>query len=193
MIIFKRCCCCSLRAGCLTIAIVSIIFDLLNIVILLGSLVVQSETLDIVATASLEKISFEDNDYTDARFSKPLAQPEKIHNIQLGLESIDVLLSVISVITSSLLIFGICQSRYKFIFPTLLWMPLDFAIYLVSIVVIFLFDVYQLDNYVIVVEITLNLSLSLICWLFVYSFWQQVKIQVGAPQRIEMATNNVQD
>ena len=131
-----------------------------------------------MATASLEKISFEDNDYTDARFSKPLEQPEKIHNIQLGLESIDVLLSVISVITSSLLIFGICQLRYKFIVPTLLWMPLDFAIYLVSIVVIILFDVYQLDNYVIIVEITLNLSLSLICWLFVYSFWQQVRYDI---------------
>ena len=65
--------------------------------------------------------------------------------------------------------------RYKFIVPTLLWMPLDFAIYLVSIVVIILFDVYQLDNYVIIIEITLNLSLSLICWLFVYSFWQQVR------------------
>ena len=131
-----------------------------------------------MATASLEKISFEDNDYTDTRFSKPLEQPEKIHNIQLGLESIDVLLSVISVITSSLLIFGICQLRYKFIVPTLLWMPLDFAIYLVSIVVIILFDVYQLDNYVIIVEITLNLSLSLICWLFVYSFWQQVRYDI---------------
>ena len=131
-----------------------------------------------MATASLEKISFEDNDYTDARFSKPLEQPEKIHSIQLGLESIDVLLSVISVITSSLLIFGICQLRYKFIVPTLLWMPLDFAIYLVSIVVIILFDVYQLDNYVIIVEITLNLSLSLICWLFVYSFWQQVRYDI---------------
>ena len=131
-----------------------------------------------MATASLEKISFEDNDYTDTRFSKPLEQPEKIHNIQLGLESIDVLLSVISVITSSLLIVGICQLRYKFIVPTLLWMPLDFAIYLVSIVVIILFDVYQLDNYVIIVEITLNLSLSLICWLFVYSFWQQVRYDI---------------
>lgn len=131
-----------------------------------------------MATASLEKISFEDNDYTDTRFSKPLEQPEKIHSIQLGLESIDVLLSVISVITSSLLIFGICQLRYKFIVPTLLWMPLDFAIYLVSIVVIILFDVYQLDNYVIIVEITLNLSLSLICWLFVYSFWQQVRYDI---------------
>jgi len=127
------------------------------------------------------------------RFSKPLEEPEKIQTIQLSLEGIDVFLSVISVITSSLLIFGICQSRYKFIFPTLLWMPLDFAIYLVSIVVIFLFNVYQLDNYVIIVEIILNLSLSLICWLFVYSFWQQVKIQVGAPQRIEMQTSNVQD
>ena len=126
-------------------------------------------------TANLEKISFEDNDYVDSRFSKPLEEPEKIHNIQLSLEGIDVFLSVISVITSSLLIFGICQSRYKFIFPTLLWMPLDFAIYLVSIVVIFLFNVYQLDNYVIIIEIILNLSLSLICWLFVYSFWQQVR------------------
>jgi hypothetical protein len=191
MLIFKRCCCCSLRAGCLTIAIVSIIFDLLNIAILLGSLVVESETLDSVA--SLKKISFEDNDYTDARFSKPLEEPEWINNIQVGLESMDVLLSLISVVTSSLLIFGICQSRYKFIFPTLLWMPLDFAIYLVSIVVIFLFDVYQLNNYVIIVEIVLNLSLSLLCWLFVFSFWQQVKIQVGAPQRIEMETSNVQD
>lgn len=148
---------------------------MLNIVILLGSLVVESDTLDSVATASLPKISFEDNDYTDARFSKPLEEPESIHNIILGLEVIDVLLSVISVVTSSLLIFGICQSRYKFIFPTLLWMPLDFAIYLVSIVVIFLFGVYPLEHYLLVVEIFFSLSLSLICWLFVYSFWQQVR------------------
>ena len=139
---------------------------MLNIVILLGSLVVESDTLDSVATASLPKISFEDND---------LEEPESIHNIILGVEVIDVLLSVISVVTSSLLIFGICQSRYKFIFPTLLWMPLDFAIYLVSIVVIFLFGVYPLEHYLLVVEIFFSLSLSLICWLFVYSFWQQVR------------------
>merc|ERR1712107_34786 len=96
---------------------------------------------------------------------------------------------------SSLLIFGICQSRYKFIFPTLVWMPLDFAIYLVSILVIFLFDVYDFNNFhvVISVEIVLNLSISLICWIAVFSFWQQVKIQVGAPQRIEMQTSTIQD
>ena len=104
-----------------------------------------------------------------------MEEPERIHNVILGLEIIDVLLSFISVVTSSLLIFGICQSRYKFIFPTLLWMPLDFAIYLVSIVVIFLFGVYPLDDYLIVAEIFFSLSLSLICWLFVYSFWQQVR------------------
>lgn len=193
MITFKRCCCCSLRAGCLTIAIVSIIFDLLNIVILVGGLVVESESLDTIANAGLEKVSFEQN---DPWFSEPVEESERLTNIQLGLEGIDILISVISVVTSSLLIFGICQSRYKFIFPTLVWMPLDFAIYLVSILVIFLFDVYDFNNdhvIVISVEIVLNLSISLICWIAVFSFWQQVKIQVGAPQRIEMQTSTIQD
>ena len=163
-----------LKAGCLTIAIVSIIFDMLNIVILVGGLVVESESLDTVANAGLEKVSFEQN---DPWFSEPVEESEKLTNIQLGLEGIDILISVISVVTSSLLIFGICQSRYKFIFPTLVWMPLDFAIYLVSILVIFLFDVYDFNNVhviVISVEIVLNLSISLICWIAVFSFWQQV-------------------
>ena len=163
-----------LKAGCLTIAIVSIIFDLLNIVILVGGLVVESESLDTIANAGLEKVSFEQN---DPWFSEPVEESEKLTNIQLGLEGIDILISVISVVTSSLLIFGICQSRYKFIFPTLVWMPLDFAIYLVSILVIFLFDVYDFNNVhviVISVEIVLNLSISLICWIAVFSFWQQV-------------------
>ena len=163
-----------LKAGCLTIAIVSIIFDLLNIVILVGGLVVESESLDTIANAGLEKVSFEQN---DPWFSEPVEESEKLTNIQLGLEGIDILISVISVVTSSLLIFGICQSRYKFIFPTLVWMPLDFAIYLVSILVIFLFDVYDFNNdhvIVISVEIVLNLSISLICWIAVFSFWQQV-------------------
>ena len=163
-----------LKAGCLTIAIVSIIFDLLNIVILVGGLVVESESLDTIANAGLEKVSFEQN---DPWFSEPVEESEKLINIQLGLEGIDILISVISVVTSSLLIFGICQSRYKFIFPTLVWMPLDFAIYLVSILVIFLFNVYDFNNdhvIVISVEIVLNLSISLICWIAVFSFWQQV-------------------
>ena len=163
-----------LKAGCLTIAIVSIIFDLLNIVILVGGLIVESESLDTIANAGLEKVSFEQN---DPWFSEPVEESEKLTNIQLGLEGIDILISVISVVTSSLLIFGICQSRYKFIFPTLVWMPLDFAIYLVSILVIFLFDVYDFNNVhviVISVEIVLNLSISLICWIAVFSFWQQV-------------------
>ena len=167
-------CSLQLRAGCLTIAIVSIIFDLLNIVILVGGLVVESESLDTIANAGLEKVSFEQN---DPWFSEPVEDSEKLNNIQLGLEGIDILISVISVVTSSLLIFGICQSRYKFIFPTLVWMPLDFAIYLVSILVIFLFDVYDFNNdhvIVISVEIVLNLSISLICWIAVFSFWQQV-------------------
>ena len=167
-------CSLQLRAGCLTIAIVSIIFDLLNIVILVGGLVVESESLDTIANAGLEKVSFEQN---DPWFSEPVEESDKLTNIQLGLEGIDILISVISVVTSSLLIFGICQSRYKFIFPTLVWMPLDFAIYLVSILVIFLFDVYDFNNdhvIVISVEIVLNLSISLICWIAVFSFWQQV-------------------
>ena len=167
-------CSLQLRAGCLTIAIVSIIFDLLNIVILVGGLVVESESLDTIANAGLEKVSFEQN---DPWFSEPVEESERLTNIQLGLEGIDILISVISVVTSSLLIFGICQSRYKFIFPTLVWMPLDFAIYLVSILVIFLFDVYDFNNdhvIVISVEIVLNLSISLICWIAVFSFWQQV-------------------
>ena len=167
-------CSLQLKAGCLTIAIVSIIFDLLNIVILVGGLVVESESLDTIANAGLEKVSFEQN---DPWFSEPVEESEKLTNIQLGLEGIDILISVISVVTSSLLIFGICQSRYKFIFPTLVWMPLDFAIYLVSILVIFLFDVYDFNNVhviVISVEIVLNLSISLICWIAVFSFWQQV-------------------
>ena len=163
-----------LRAGCLTIAIVSIIFDLLNIAIIVGGLVVEFESLDTIANAGLEKVSFEQN---DPWFSEPVEEFEKLTNIQLGLEGIDILISVISVVTSSLLVFGICQSRYKFIFPTLVWMPLDFAIYLVSILVIFLFDVYDFNNdhvIVISVEIVLNLSISLICWIAVFSFWQQV-------------------
>ena len=186
-------CSLQLRAGCLTIAIVSIIFDLLNIVILVGGLVVESESLDTIANAGLEKVSFEQN---DPWFSEPVEESEKLTNIQLGLEGIDILMSVISVVTSSLLIFGICQSRYKFIFPTLVWMPLDFAIYLVSILVIFLFDVYDFNNdhvIVISVEIVLNLSISLICWIAVFSFWQQVIKSQNYPNPRVLLTSQIRN
>ena len=64
---------------------------------------------------------------------------EKIRSIQLWLENVDILTSAISVISCSLLIFGVLQSRYKFIYPTLIWMPVDVAIYLMNIMVVFLF------------------------------------------------------
>ena len=170
-----------LQAGCLTIAIVTIIFELLNIVLL----VVASK--DNIATADSKTLKLvknhlpwlRKNNLTLGSGQWSLDNLEKIRNIQLWLENVDILISVISVISCGLLIFGVLQSRYKFIFPTLIWMPVDVAIYLMNIMVVFLFNVYRVDIYIVqivyIVAIVFNLLISLACWLFVYSFWQQVE------------------
>merc|ERR1712032_1265485 len=139
-LVFKRCCCCSLKAGCLTLGIIYLILDLLNIAF------------------SAFLISHLSINYDGPWEWESTLEDGKVgREVYIGQCVLSLILSTISLTTSTLLIVGVCTANYNFIYPTLVWIPALFIIRIVSL-----------------------------CWLCVHSYWQQVKVQRGAPQRIEM-------
>merc|ERR1711951_264829 len=168
-LVFKRCCCCSLKAGCLTLGIIFLIFELLNIVFtafLLSILTSQDHDADADVTFELEH--------------------EKVGDeVFIGSCILTIILSTISVTTNSLLIVGVCTINYNFIYPTLIWIPTLFIINIVGLVVFVLLGISDTDA-TILIDIFVQLGIVSLCWLCVHSYWQQVKMQRGAPQRLEM-------
>ena len=86
-----------------------------------------------------------------------------------------MILSAISTTTSILLVVGICTYNYKFIYPTLVWIPTNFLIETLSFVVFVLFDFTDADPTVLI-DIIVALTISSLCWLCVHSYWRQVNI-----------------
>merc|ERR1711936_1326883 len=91
------------------------------------------------------------------------------HEVLIVYFVLTIVLSTISITIRTLLIVGICTANYNFIFPTVLWIPALFIINTVGLAIFVLLDVF------------VQLCIVSLCWLFVNSYWQQVKIQRGAP------------
>ena len=83
------------------------------------------------------------------------------------------LLSIISMVTNICLISGICVSNYNSIYPTLVWIPTNFLIEIFSLFVAYLLDYARIDL-TFLVNILIEVSVSILCWLCVHSLWQQV-------------------
>merc|ERR1712059_5225 len=88
----------------------------------------------------------------------------------------------------SLLVYGVQKPAYKFIFPTLVWIPVNFSISMISMAAsLYLMGI---DHTVVIVALLVASGiaaiLDLLIWLCVYSHWQLVKVQVGAPQKLPM-------
>ena len=97
---------------------------------------------------------------------------------------INLVLNLISLVTNSLLIYGIQQAKYKYIVPTLVWNPINVGIEIIEIIVII--SLFNIDYISIIIGMSVYAFISLLCWLCVFSHWQQVKVMVGAPERMEM-------
>jgi len=167
-LVVQRCCCCSLKAGCLTLGIIDLVLDLLSIVIN-------------VFTLSTQHLWEEEGlfDYTNVG-----------HEVLIVYIVLTIVLSTISITISTLLIVGICTANYNFIYPTVLWIPASFVINILGFVIFVLLD-YAADgdrefDFTIFFEVFVQLCIVSLCWLCVNSYWQQVKTQRGAPQRLEM-------
>ena len=101
---------------------------------------------------------------------------EIAEEIMTALGVIDSIVAMITIVTSVLLILGVCQVRHKLFLPILVWLPVVFVIYLLG-AMMFYFNFYIFDS----VEVTvftigtgLDFSLLIITWLSAYSVWQQV-------------------
>merc|ERR1711974_92190 len=154
-----------LKAGCLTLGIIFLILELLNIVF----------------TCFL--LSFLTSSDHDGAFE--LEDGKVGHEVFIGSCVLTIILSTISVTTNTLLIVGVCTVNYNFIYPTLIWIPALFIINIVGLVVFVLLANSDVDA-TILIDIFVQLVIVSLCWLCVHSYWQQVKLQRGAPQRLEM-------
>ena len=83
------------------------------------------------------------------------------------------LLSIISMVTNICLISGICVSNYNLIYPTLVWIPTNFLIEIFSLFVSYLLDYARMD-WTFSVNFLIEVSISILCWFWVHSLWQQV-------------------
>ena len=66
----------------------------------------------------------------------PEHEIEELYSTALSRCIIYIILSLISLVTSSLLIYGIHQAKYKYNVPTLVWNPINVGIEIVEIIVI---------------------------------------------------------
>ena len=95
-----------------------------------------------------------------------------------------MIMSLIHIIIYSLLVHGVRNINYKLIHPTLIWIPISFAIDVVIFVISVVYNVDEVEEISVVVILTFPLALNLFCWLAVFSLWREVRVQVGAPQRL---------
>ena len=106
---------------------------------------------------------------------------EIAEEIMTGLGVIDSIVAMITIVTSVLLILGVCQVRHKFFLPILVWLPVVFVIYLLG-AMMFYFNFYIFDSVevtVFTIGTTLDYSLLIITWLSAYSAWQQVNKHIN--------------
>ena len=61
---------------------------------------------------------------------------EIFYKVTLARCIMNLLLNLVSLTTNSLLIFGICQARYKMILPTLIWNPINVLIEIIVIIIL---------------------------------------------------------
>eukprot|EP00092_Neocalanus_flemingeri_P027494 GFUD01029824.1.p1 GENE.GFUD01029824.1~~GFUD01029824.1.p1 ORF type:complete len:189 (-),score=30.06 GFUD01029824.1:296-796(-) len=166
MAVFERCCCCSLRTGCLVFGTLGLVMALVNIGL---------EILEFVSygLATEEELQF----------------MEELTKVFLATSILSLLQSVVSITTCSLLIYGIHQAKYKLILPTLVWNPINVCIDIITIIfysVLFDIDLHDLFLHIVLITTAVYALVSLLCWLYVFSHWRMVKVQVGAPERMEM-------
>ena len=109
---------------------------------------------------------------------------ELFYKLTLARSIINFLLNMISLVTNSLLIYGIIQAKYAFILPTIIWNPVCVGIEIVEIIVIT--SLLNIDYISIIIGMSIYTIISLLCWLCVFSHWKQVKVMVGAPERLEL-------
>merc|ERR1711892_389105 len=181
MAIFNRCCCFKLKTGCLILGILGILISLVEIGIAIHGFVVLGVARDqelIKYVNELKDIDLYDQPDEVSNLVDELQEVVKQLKSELGIEDLELfykvtlarcivnlLLNLTSLVTNVLLIYGIRQAKYKFILPTLVWNPISVGIEIIDISIIIGMSVYTL--------------ISLLCWLCVFSHWQQVKVMVG--------------
>eukprot|EP00090_Calanus_glacialis_P003081 TRINITY_DN12229_c0_g1_i1.p1 TRINITY_DN12229_c0_g1~~TRINITY_DN12229_c0_g1_i1.p1 ORF type:complete len:201 (+),score=59.79 TRINITY_DN12229_c0_g1_i1:53-655(+) len=200
MAIFNRCCCFKLKTGCLIFGILGIIISLIELGFVIHGLVTLGVARDeelIQYAKELKDIDLNDHPKEVSDIIEEFQEVMKQLKNELGIEDlelfykatlarciINLLLNLISLVTNSLLIYGIQQAKYKYIVPTLVWNPINVGIEIIEIIVII--SLFNIDYISIIIGMSVYAFISLLCWLCVFSHWQQVKVMVGAPERMEM-------
>ena len=155
-----------LKAGCLTLAILDLVFSLLDVCFLSYEL----------GQATQEDVQEEFREFSREGDNITQRELEMLEGQIFAIDIINLLLSLVTIVTSVLLIHGIRQARYKLIMPTLFWTPTSFGI---RLVITFIFSsIIGIDHIISIanfIALGLSMGIELLCWLCVFSYWQQVR------------------
>merc|ERR1711892_1498103 len=205
MAIFNRCCCFKLKTGCLILGILGILISLVEIGIAIHGFVVLGVARDqelIQYVNELKDIDLYDQPDEVSNLVDELQEVVKQLKSELGIEDLELfykvtlarcivnlLLNLTSLVTNGLLIYGIRQAKYKFILPTLVWNPISVGIEIIDIIT--LPSLFNIDYISIIIGMSVYTLISLLCWLCVFSHWQQVKVMVGLRREWNSESENV--
>ena len=160
MAVMERCCCCTVKTGSIV----------LGALMLIGSiLAVGRDAKDIMAGGS----SISNSDFGDLGMTRD--QIETFQTTSKYLTFADLLLSLIYILMSGLLIYGVNKGNAKLVKPILVFVPIDFVIrfIFVSIHCINL-GLFHPLSILLNLVICLSMVFDIFIWLCIYSHYQQL-------------------
>jgi len=179
MPVFNQCCCCSLKAGCKTLASIAIILNIL--VIALGAGIIA---LLFPLTSPDVWPSSPSTPSTDPRTRGPVGQFFWILGRNLGghgpayaaivliiISVAYIVFSVISLIVYSCLIHGVNHRKDCLVLPALVFIPLQAIIFLAGLIV----DAKVSGLSAAVIGFIIGITFYILIWLVVLSSWQEIR------------------
>jgi len=175
-VVMERCCCCRVRTACL----------ILGSLYLLGSLSsIGNGVQEIMKKSGKSKDDYQIEvesmveDMNSIGYLTTNEQMEEFLSMASMWNIVGIVLSVILVITSGLLLYGVHAAKDKFLLPTLVFFPVDSIVKLglliqLAIAYGFTHPFAMIFEFVFIVSIVCNIFI----WLCVFSHRQQLKTEL---------------
>jgi hypothetical protein len=185
MAIFNRCCCCSLKTGCMVLGILMVVGGLYGV----GSSIKYLATYTGLPSEDVMQKEVE-------MFRRAGVDIDKddiilFDGVTFYSNIVGLIHNSISVPIYTLLMVGVQNVTYKLIVPSMAWLPVSFVISIVHMAVVM--ALFGMDHMLMIVTMVVIFgivaALDLLLWLCLYSHWQQVKLQVGAPEKMQKIQN----
>eukprot|EP00092_Neocalanus_flemingeri_P023960 GFUD01025991.1.p1 GENE.GFUD01025991.1~~GFUD01025991.1.p1 ORF type:complete len:182 (+),score=29.62 GFUD01025991.1:71-616(+) len=178
MAVMERCCCCRVKTGSLILGALFLIGSILSI----GRDVKEIKETDEFRNEDLQLV-FEDLQMDSVSVDQMQSFLTTAYYIAIA----DLILSIIMVIASGLLIYGVQKGIARFVVPILVLIPIDFLIRF-SFVCVHSLNLGFLHPLSIALNLVccLGMVFDIFIWLCIFSHWQQIKDELDRKDDNEM-------